>query len=438
MRGKIAYLGLGLVGLASTNVACSKKKDFDDKELAAIQSLSPLPDTPVADPSNAYADDVDAATLGQMFFFETGWGGVLKTDSYRGKAGDPAKINCASCHVPQTWFQEADGFRNSIGTVKTPWNNLTLVNVGFNEWPYWTGRKDNYWSQAAAAVEHDLGGSRLSVAHVLYAKYRDEYNALFDPDLDPDLDVASPSADRFPPTGRPKMSPDDEDGAWEMMDAADQDAITRVMANVGKSIHAFTRTIISRDAPFDRFVAGEDDAISASAKRGLKLFIGDALCADCHAGPTFSDYEFHNLGVPQLGDADLGIPDEDTGFFKGLQMSQKGSFTTTGPYSDDPYKGKFADSDPMDESHMGQFRTQPLRNIAKTGPFMHAGQLETLKDVVIFYNEGGGAQGFAGTKDDRIQPLDLSDKDIDDLVAFLETLTGEPVPADRMEDTHKP
>src|SRR5690606_11069544 len=105
----------------------------------------------------------------------------------------------------------------------------------------------------------------------------------------------------------------------------------------GKAIAAYERLLISDDAPFDRFVAGDESAISAAAKRGLRLFIGKAACVDCHSGPTFTDNEFYNTGVPQEGP---NVPEEDLGRAEDLDGAKKHEFNTGSIYSDNPKLGQ--------------------------------------------------------------------------------------------------
>ncbi len=217
------------------------------------------------------------------------------------------------------------------------------------------------------------------------------------------------------------------------MDPADQAVVNLAFANFGKALAAYQRKLISGESPFDRFVAGDDAAISLAAKRGLKLFVGKAACVECHLGPTFSDEEFHVTGVPQIGEHVAKGPEFDPGRLGAVPVYLGWDFNTAGPYNDDPEVDHTRDV-VADERLRGAFRTKGLRNIAETAPYMHTGHLATLRDVVAFYNEGGATSDFAGVKDARMVPLNLSEGEIDDLVAFLETLTGTPVPAEWLVD----
>lgn len=167
-------------------------------------------------------------------------------------------------------------------------------------WLNWNGGRDTFW--VAGTAPGSSNGSLLSVAHRVYDAYRDEYNAVF-PALDPALDRTSPNAARFPrPTtvnnaaGVPVLQGNQNDATWNTMTAADQQTVLRIVANFAKAIAAYQRQLISRGAPFDRFIAGDANAISDQAKRGAAIFVGKGRCASCHSGPLFSDNRFHNIG----------------------------------------------------------------------------------------------------------------------------------------------
>lgn len=434
-----------LAGLAGAQLAsCGDSSEdqtaveFSDSERDILDTLSPLPGVP-DDPTNAYADNPDAAALGQKLFFETRYSGALSdandcTDC--GSVGDPGDthlMGCAQCHMPDT-FSDTRSRPNStsLGVGWTTRNTPSLVNVAYYEWYGFAGKQDSLWTQASLSPESGSNskGDRLGYAHMLYDYYREEYDALFDDPLPEALDPSAPDADRFPPNGKPK-STDAPDGPWEMMTEEDQHIINVITANQGKAVAAYERLLVSKDAPFDAFVAGDEDAISVAAKRGLKLFIGKAACVACHSGPTFSDQDFHNTGVPQIGDH---VPAEDSGRFADITSVLKHQFNTASEFSDDPNTGKLDDLEPT-EADRGAFRTKQLRNVANSAPYFHTGHIETLRGVVEFYNEGGADDGFVGSKDELMVPLNLSDGEIDDLVAFLESLTGQPIPAELTVDT---
>ena len=158
---------------------------------------------------------------------------------------------------------------------------------------------------------------------------------------------------------------------------------------VGQAIASFQRTIISGNSPYDRFdYGGEEGAISPAAQRGLKLFLKKARCTRCHSGFNFTDEKFHNLGI-----------DWDTDHI------DLGRFTVTKNAED-----------------IGAFKTPTLREISRTAPYMHDGRFATLRQVVDFYTRGGIRNPH---QDNTIIPLKLSDSEKEDLVEFLQSLSGE-------------
>jgi cytochrome c peroxidase len=401
---------------------------FTEMEWAKIQSFTPLPSVPPS-PTNRYADDDRAAAFGQAWFFEKRYSGAITYvhASSEGTDGQAGMFSCTSCHDPTRWFMDTRSQpRNlSVGAGHlTKRNAPSMVNVSYYEWGGWAGAQDQFWKQGANAPETpDVNGDRLAVAHVVYDYYRDAYNALFDPDLDPALDPSSPDRARFPDHGKPGVA------AFDAMTAEDKLHVNTILANVGKAFEAYERRLTSGDAPFDRYVAGEFTAMSTSAKRGLKLFIGKAGCDGCHKDQTFTDQQFHNTAVMQAV-ADKGRW-EDTGKFLGNQ------FNGASIFSDDVTAGqeKIAGITDRDDNNLGLFRTKSLRQVAETGPYFHDGSVDSLEAVVRHYNIGGATSGYLGTKDDLMEPLNLNDGEVADIVQFMKMLTGKEVAAELMIDT---
>ena len=199
---------------------------------------------------------------------------------------------------------------------------------------------------------------------------------------------------------------------------------------------------MSRNAPFDRFVAGESNAISGQAKKGLKLFIGKAGCIPCHNTPLFSDDDFHVIGLHI--DTTLSPHADPTEIGRATNQAlicnpsiADGDFSVNGHFSDDPTTTR--DGDFCSQTiPIGLWRTKGLRQIAGTGPYFRDGQAATLDDVIDFYDRGGDPVGtfLGGPKE--IQPLHLSAEEKEWLKEFLKTLTGEPVPAQYLQDLHNP
>lgn len=160
------------------------------------------------------------------------------------------------------------------------------------------------------------------------------------------------------------------------------------LEGIGQAIAAFERTLLSGETPFDRYEwRGEKDAMSENAKRGLSLFRGRARCSMCHIGTNFSDEKFHNIGAGE------------------------------GPGQKDPGRAAVT----KNSADFGKFKTPTLRNITLTAPYMHDGSLETLQEVIEFYNQGGRPNP---NLDKEIKPLELTDEEKIDLLEFLESLTG--------------
>lgn len=358
------------------------------------------------DPTNPYLGSDDVAAFGQQLFFDRGLSAVdagvpggfrLATDG----------VACADCHAPRHAFSDDRAARNvSWGLGWTGRNSPTLLNVGFYEWWGWDGRADTLWGQSvnAYAAKATMAGSELRLVKAVAARYGDRYRALFGEALPAELDPSHPDAARFSPP----------DGALASLAPADQQLVRRAWERLLKAWAAYLSRLVSLDAPFDRFAKGDDRALSPGQRRGLDLFFGKAGCVECHRGPMFTDNRFHSVGVGQRG---ANVPKEDTGRVAGLMQLKK---LTERRATEVPA--------PTDED-LGRFRTKSLRNVAETGPYMHAGQLDTLKDVVWFCDRGGDREG-AGTPSRFLVPLGLSEAEQSDLVEFLHALTGAP-PADR-------
>ena len=162
-----------------------------------------------------------------------------------------------------------------------------------------------------------------------------------------------------------------------------------MIEDVGRAIASFQRTVLSGNSAVDKFdIGGDQDALSDSAKRGLELFRGKARCTRCHSGFNFSDEKFHNIGIGwDTNTVDLG------------------RYMITNNAED-----------------IGSFKTPTLREIARTGPYMHDGRFKTLEEVVNFYNQGGIKNPH---QDNTIIPLELTEEEKQDLVSMLKSLNGE-------------
>lgn len=367
---------------------------FSEAEWTIAMSLSPLPNTPPPNSTNRFADDPAAAELGQAFFFDF-------------RFSKHSTIACSTCHSPFYAFAdiESTSFAAGRGTRNTP----TVLNAAYNEWQLWDGRSETMWAQALFALEgeSEMAGTRAQYAHVINQHYKSEYEAVFGrlPDLE--------DTDRFPSDGKPG------DAVFDSMSEADQIAVNTIFSNIGKAVEAYQRFLVTPDAPFDRYVAGDEAAISSEAKRGLKVFVGKGGCVDCHNTPRFTDNMFHNIGVPP------GTV-EDKGRFQGIPKLLNNIFNSAGIYSDARAESEqmldVMEAKPEDQ---GAFRTPTLRNVALTAPYFHTGEFLTLASVIEFKNAGGYTTAFPGMEAVPLPPLGLSEQEQSDLVEFLKTLTGE-------------
>jgi cytochrome c peroxidase len=367
-----------------------------------------------------------------MLFFDKSYAGALAvaddgTNGGLGAIGATAKVSCASCHaVGSSGLDDRRSLPNnvSLGTDFGTRNALGIVNSSYYKWTNWGGRFDSQWSLPPAVAENAkiMNSSRLAVAHLLYDKYRTEYDAVFPVPLDARLVDTTV----FAATGKAGVA------AYDTLAVADKAIIDRIFANYGKAIAAYMRLVVSRDAPFDRFVAGDRTAISASAVRGFKLFLAKD-CIGCHKGPNFADDEFHALGVLQTG---AHVPAADLARFTDVVGLLASPFNSNGAYSDDTQTMKLTGL-AQAVAQKGTFRTKSLRNVAESGPFMHSGQLATLADVIEFYNRGGDAAATDTVKDPRMVTLGLTPQDKLDMVEFLVTLTGRSPAVNVLVDTSK-
>jgi cytochrome c peroxidase len=395
-------------------VAACAASPFTDDERRRILQMSPL-GPPPADPSNAVADEPGAAVLGQALFFEPRLSG--------------SDVACSTCHIPHHGFTDGKPVSQGVGRGRR--HTASLWNVAYARWYFWDGRADSLWSQALVPLESatEMNGDRLHVAHLvgddpgLRAAYEPVFGAL------PDLSDAT----RFPAAGRPTPAGGDDarGAAWAGMSAADRAAIDTVFANVGKAIAAYERRLTSRRSALDRYVealrAGrEDAAYGEAARRGLRLFIGRGGCRTCHSGPNLTDGEFHDTGLPP---SRAGLA-PDAGRFAGIATLLASPFNLLGRHSDDrsEHAGEQVRILRRLPETWGQFKTPSLRNVAVTAPYMHQGQMATLRDVLAFYSTSAGSSAAAAGNGERIlKPLHLTAAEIDDLAAFLESLTDESI-----------
>ncbi len=355
---------------------------------------------PAKNPTNAVADDPRAAALGQRLFFDK----RLSSDE---------TVSCATCHQPDKFFTDGKTLSEGIGMATR--NAPTVVGATAHAWQFWDGRADSLWAQALGPLENpsEHGFTRTQVARLVAAQYRDEFEALFGPL--PDFDDYLRFPERAAPGGDAELR-----RAWTQMSPTDQDLVNRVFVGVGKTLEAYERRLQPGVSRFDRYAAsvarGSDNSeLTDSEQSGLKLFIGRANCVSCHNTNQFSDGRFHNTGVPFGATG----PDE-VGRKAGLELALKSEFACAGAFSDAPRACSAVLPPSPQARDTRAFKTPSLRTAAETAPYMHAGQFATLGDVLRHYRDAPAAP--AGTTE--LKPVDLSNRDLRDLEAFIRSLSA--------------
>ncbi|MBY6243456.1 cytochrome-c peroxidase [Methylosinus sp. Sm6] len=302
-------------------------------------------------------------------------------------------VACATCHADDKAFTDgplrtSEGIGKKTGTRNAP----TVINSAYFTSFFWDGR--------SASLEDQSQHPFVNPVEMGLPTHEPILNIVRSDDFYVDLFKRA-----FGKTG---------------------DAIT--MEEVKKAIASYERTLVSGDSPFDRWrFRKEENAISADAKRGFDLFVGQGRCVSCHVieetQALFTDNRFHNIGVG-INRAQFDVPRLAAEF---LTAKAKGADVDKTVLSDPKTSelGRFAVTDQFDV--IGAFKTPTLRNVAVTPPYMHDGSLKTLKDVVKHYNNGGRSDGDPAQVNDYlsggIRPLGLTEQQMDDLVAFMGTLT---------------
>ncbi len=310
--------------------------------------------------------------LGQKLFFD----GRLSVDG---------TIACSTCHDPARAFTDGRpvsiGVKGRVGQRNAP----TVLNALYNKTQFWDGRAKTLEDQAAFPIANpsEMGQPSLDAAVAQIAalpEYQQAFRSVF---------------------GRPPSGPD-----------------------LVRAIASYERTQFSFDSPFDRFIAGDKNAISESAKRGWELFNTRARCNKCHAlteekrdATYFTDNDFHNIGI--------GIIRHDVVALscQAEQLINSGNATAVDHaaiQTNMSVLGRFLIT--KKDADIASFKTPDLRNVLITAPYFHDGSQETLWDVMDHYNKGDGIHN--PYLDEDMQPLALTEGEIDDVVAFLATLTS--------------
>lgn len=272
--------------------------------------------------------------LGKQLFFDARLSGT-------------GTMACNSCHYPEQAFTDGRAIAKKDDGKDNTRNSPTMYNVGYLDRLYWDGRATSLEGNVGAAWKAQIGGKPDEVSKRLAAapEYEKAFQAAFG-------------------TGPSETT-------------------------IVQALASFLRNLRSGDSAYDRYKAGQQDALSADAKAGMELFVGKAGCAICHLPPLFTNRGFHNVGIG---------------------MDQK-----------TPDIGAASDKAFNDPARTGQFKTPTLRNVAKTAPYFHDGSTKTLKEAVTLMAGGGLANPH---KDATLIDRKLSAQEIDQLVAFLESLSG--------------
>ncbi len=302
------------------------------------------------------------------------------------------KVSCSTCHSQAKGFTDnlpvSKGFNDLTGTRNAP----TVINAAYMKTLFWDGREPDLESQSKQPPVNPVEGGL--------------------PDHRPLLAVIRKDADYVK--------------AFKNVFGTGSDAIT--MDHVAMAIASFERTVVAGDSPFDRYYYGNDKkAMTAAQIRGLDVFVNKGRCVSCHTieqtQALFTDNRFHNIGI---GFKKIRGKEAETAeqFLQGKRRGADVDITVLTEHTMSEL-GRFAVTENITE--VGAFKTSTLRNIDKTAPYMHDGSLETLEDVVDFYNNGGRVKEddpLSGFLSGGIRPLDLSKREKKDLVEFMEALTS--------------
>lgn len=283
------------------------------------------------------------AELGWLLFFDN-------------RLSSDGTVSCATCHSPEFAFADGQPVSTGIGKQKGGRSAPTVINRVYGAAQFWDGRASSLEDQAKGPIANSLEmttekeADKAHAARIRHLRQISEYRRRF-------------------------------------KDVFKTEEFT--IDHVAQAIATFERTVLSGNAPYDQFVAGDKKALNESQQRGMKIFFSNnARCDSCHDGAAFTTNQFANIGIG------MDKPNPDLGRFI---VTRK-------------------------EEDKGAFKTPGLRDIARTGPYMHDGSLKTLEEVVEHYNKGGIKNKWLHQD---VRPLKLSDQDKKDLVSFLHALSGE-------------
>jgi cytochrome c peroxidase len=250
--------------------------------------------------------------------------------------------SCASCHDPKKGWSNSANFATGVRGQKGGRSAPTIINAAYSDLQFWDGRAHRLEGQALGPIQNPI-------------------------EMDMKLDECVNKLNKL-------------EGYKTQFRKVFNSDVTQ--ENIAKAIAAFERTVLSGNAPYDRFKAGDMNALSPAAQRGMKVFFGKGHCSACHTGPNFTDQSFHNIGV------NINVPKPDLGRYEVTKVV----------------------------GDKGAFKTPTLREIDRTAPYMHDGSLGTLEAVVEHYAKGGTPNEQL---DEEIFPIKMTTEEKADLVTFL-------------------
>ena len=298
-------------------------------------------------------------------------------------------LSCATCHIPEQGFTSNE-LRTPVGVEgrSVLRNSPTLYNVAYQEHLFLDGREISLENQVWQPMTARNEMAAPSIGYVIRKIRRmGDYDGLFE----------------------------------QAFEGRGPDILT-----IGQALAGYQRTLLAADSPFDRwYFGGEDDAVGESARRGFALFSGKALCVACHRvgedHALFTDHRFHNTGLGYA--ASVGEDEPETtrvqlapGVFAEVSRAAIDAVTQQRLPND---LGLYRVTESPDDRW--KFRTQTLRNVSLTAPYMHNGRFDTLREVIDFYDRGGVPNALLSP---LIRPLGLTEPEKQDLEAFLHSLTG--------------
>lgn len=306
-----------------------------------MEPTAQLPKVPLGLPAVPVPEDNPMTPakveLGRMLYFDK-------------RLSKDGTISCATCHDPQQAWTEHRAVSEGIGGALGERNSPTVINAAYATSQFWDGRAASLEEQALGPIENpiEMGHTLDELVKQLgaVAGYRERFQQVFGTEV--------------------------------------------TKEGIAKAIAAFERTILSGNSPYDRYQAGQTDALTEVQRRGMALF-EDAGCATCHTPPLFSNYRFYNAGVGMdRAEPDLGL----------MKESNK-------------------------ESDRGKFRVPTLREAAGTWPYFHDGSVEKLEDAVALMAAGGKDNPNLSIMLEAVRRKNLTAEDQQALVEFIKALSGE-------------